>query len=99
MAASSDTPSHYIVPKATYYQVFAALTVLMVLTILASRVDLEGWNVPIALAIAGIKATLIVLFFMHVRYGPPLVKAFAASGFLWLIILFAFIAADVLTRN
>ena len=94
-----EASSHYVVPTRTYFVVFAWLTVLMVVTIAASRVDLEGWNVPVALAIAGIKATLIVLFFMHVRYGPPLVKMFAASGFLWLVILFAFLAADVLTRN
>ena len=51
------------------------------------------------LPIAAAKATLIVLFFMHVRYGSPLVRLFAMSGFVWLIILFAFVAADVLTRN
>ena len=93
------TTEHYVVPKGVYYRVFACLAVLMIATIVASRFDLEGWNVPVALAVAVTKATLIVLFFMHVRYAPPLVKLFACSGFLWVLIMFAFIAADVLTRD
>lgn len=90
---------HHVVPKTTYYQVAFWLAVLMVLTVGASRLDLGDWNVPIALAIAGLKALLIVMFFMHARYGSPLLKLFAAGGFLWLLIMFAFIASDVLTRG
>lgn len=89
----------HVVPTSVYYKVFVALGILMVVTVMASRIDLEGWNVPLALAIAAAKATLIVLYFMHVRYGSPLVRLFAISGFVWLAILFAFVAADVLTRN
>jgi cytochrome c oxidase subunit 4 len=87
-----------VVPKSTYYIIAAWLGVLLVLTVAVSFVNLGHWNVPIALAIATIKATLIVLVFMHVRYGSPLVRLFAAGGFLWLAIMFAFIAADVLVR-
>ncbi len=54
---------------------------------------------PLALAIAALKATLIVLFFMHVRYGSPLVKLFSPCGFVWLVIMFTFVVADVLTRD
>ena len=94
-----ESNSHHVVPTRTYFMVFVWLAVLMVITIAASRIDLGGWNVPIALAIASLKALLIMLIFMHVRYSSPLVKMIAASGFLWLGIMFAFIAADVLTRN
>jgi cytochrome c oxidase subunit 4 len=90
---------HHIVPKSIYFKVSVWLFALMVATVVASRIDLEGWNVPLALAIAAAKATLIVLFFMHVRYSSPLVRLFAMSGFVWLAILFVFVAADVLTRN
>jgi cytochrome c oxidase subunit 4 len=90
---------HHIVPKSTYFQVAVWLFVLMLATVIASQINLEGWNVPIALAIAATKATLIVLFFMHVRYGSPLVKLFAMSGFVWLAIMFAFGAADYLSRG
>ena len=90
---------HHVVPKSVYFQIFVWLAVLLVVTVAASRIDLEGWNVPLALGIAAVKATLIVMFFMHVRYGSPLVKLFSMCGFLWLVIMFAFVAADVLTRE
>jgi cytochrome c oxidase subunit IV len=90
---------HYVVPKSIYFKVSVWLFALMIATVVASQIDLEGWNVPLAMVIAAAKATLIVLFFMHVRYGSPLVRLFAMSGFVWLAILFAFVAADVLTRN
>jgi cytochrome c oxidase subunit 4 len=73
--------------------------VLLALTIAAARFDLGAANVPIALAIAIAKAILIVLFFMHVRYGSPLLRLFAAGGFFWLLIMLAFILADVQARS
>ena len=89
---------HHVIPKSTYYVVSALLMLLLVLTVAAARVDLGAANVPIALAIAIAKAILIVLFFMHVRYGSPLVRLFAAGGFFWLLIMLAFILADVQAR-
>ena len=89
---------HHIVAKSTYYKVAICLGVLLALTVVVAQFDLEGWNVPAALAIAIAKATLIVLFFMHVRYGTPLIRLFAAGGFLWLAILLVFMASDFLTR-
>ena len=88
----------HVVPKSTYYIVSVLLAVLLVLTVAAAKVDFGAWNVPIALAIAFAKAILIVLFFMHVRYGSPLVRLFAAGGFFWLLIMLAFILADVQAR-
>jgi cytochrome c oxidase subunit 4 len=90
---------HHIISRSTYYIVFAWLVVLLVLTVAAARVDLGVWNVPVALAIAIVKAVLIVLFFMHVRYGTPLVRLFAAGGFFWLLIMLAFIVADLQARS
>jgi cytochrome c oxidase subunit 4 len=89
---------HHVVPKTTYFTVAVLLGALLVLTVAASRFDLGMWNVPIALAIAVAKATLIVLYFMHVRYGSPLVRLFAAGGFFWLIILLAFLITDIQAR-
>jgi cytochrome c oxidase subunit 4 len=89
----------HLVPKATYYQVAFLLGILLVITVAAAQVNLGGWNVPVALFIAAVKAVLIVLYFMHVRYGSPLVRLFAAGGFLWLAILLSLIAADVLKRT
>ena len=89
----------HIVPKSTYYTVCVLLAVLLFATVAAAQLDLDEWNVPIALAIAMVKAALIMLFFMHVRYATPLVKLFAAGGFLWLAILLTLTMADYLTRT
>jgi cytochrome c oxidase subunit 4 len=89
---------HHVVPKSTYFVVSVLLAVLLVATVAAARVDLGPWNVPIALAIATTKAILIVLFFMHVRYGSPLVRLFAAGGFFWLLIMLTLILTDVQAR-
>jgi cytochrome c oxidase subunit 4 len=88
-----------IVPKNIYYRVALALLVLFVLTIAVAFVHLGPFNVYIAVTIAMIKATLVVLYFMHVRYHTRLTWIFASAGFLWLIILFALTLADYATRS
>jgi len=88
-----------IVPKKTYYRVALALLVLFILTIAVAFVHLGPFNVYIAVTIAVIKATLVVLYFMHVRYHTRLTWIFASAGFLWLIILFALTLADYATRS
>jgi cytochrome c oxidase subunit 4 len=89
----------HIVPKLTYFIVFACLAVLLVITVLVAQFNLGHWNTPIAMSIALAKAALIVLFFMHIHYATPLLKVFAAGGFLWLTLLFLFTFSDVLTRR
>lgn len=89
---------NHVVSKTTYYQVAGLLFLLMIVTVVAGIYDLGAWNTPIALAIAGTKAVLIVLVFMHVRFGSPLLKLFAAGGFLWLGIMMAVTFSDYLTR-
>ena len=89
----------HIVPKAVYFKTAAALAVLLVATVAIAEVDLGYFNTPLALAIAVAKAALIIFFFMNVRHGSPLLKVFAAAGFLWLGIMFLLTMADVLTRS
>lgn len=90
--------AHHVASVRTYYTVSVALAVLLALTIAASRLDLGYFNVPAALLIAAAKAVLIILYFMHIRWSSPLHRLFAGAGFLWLMLLFVFLAADVLWR-
>jgi cytochrome c oxidase subunit 4 len=55
-------------------------------------------NTPIALAIALLKASFVVIFFMGVRYNTPLTKVVVITGFCWLFILFGLTLNDYLTR-
>jgi cytochrome c oxidase subunit 4 len=88
-----------IVPKKIYYRVATALFVLFVMTVAVAYVDLGDWNIYIAMTIAVIKATLVLLYFMHVRYQTKVTWIFASAGFVWLIILFALTLADYTTRS
>ena len=70
------------------------------LTVWAGLTDFPGQlNVIIALTIAVVKATLVVLYFMHVRYSSKLTWVFVCAGIIWLFILFAFTLSDYLTRG
>jgi cytochrome c oxidase subunit 4 len=89
----------HISNKSLFYTIFGTLIVLTLVTVLIARQDFGAMNTPIALAIAGFKATLVILYFMGVRYNTPLTKVVAASGFVWLIILFGITMGDYLTRT
>ena len=82
-----------------YYVVFAALLVLLAVTVGIAQLELGPLNFLAAALVASIKAVLIMLFFMHVRYSPPLIWLVAFAGFAWLAILFAFTMADYYTRT
>jgi cytochrome c oxidase subunit IV len=89
---------HIIVPVRTYVSVFAALLVLTALTYLVATQDFGWLNTPIALAVALGKASLVVIYFMGVRYNTPLTKVVVVAGFFWLFILFGLTLNDYLTR-
>lgn len=91
---------HHVQSVGTYTAVFFALLVLMGLTILASEVTIvnTAGNNIVALAIAVIKASLVVAIFMGVRHSPKLVRFWAISG-LCCILLFIFIGIDFWSRG
>jgi cytochrome c oxidase subunit 4 len=89
---------HHHPTRGTYIAVFISLMVLLGVTVLVAEVELGRWNFLAAAVIASIKALLIILFFMHVRYSPPLTWLVSAAGFFWLAILFGLTMADYLTR-
>ena len=89
----------HVVPIPVYLGTFAALMVLLVLTLAVAPLRLgTAVNTAIAMSIAVAKATLVVLYFMHVRYSSKLVWLWAGIGFLWLVILFVITMSDYLTR-
>ncbi len=91
--------SMHIVPPRVYYAIFGSLMVLTGLTVAAAFVDLKVLNTVVALTIAIVKATLVVLFFMHVKYSTRLTWVVAASGVVWLAIMFSITFADYLSRG
>ena len=106
MAEQQHTPEIHVTPLSTYLLVFAALAGGTLLTWWVSTINVEltlfghliSLNTPIALLIATIKATLVILFFMHVIHSTRLTWVVIIGAFLWLGVLFVLTFADYLTR-
>jgi cytochrome c oxidase subunit 4 len=92
--------SVHIVPIRVYLAIFLSLLVGTALTVVAATHDFP-WqlNTIIALTIACIKATLVVLYFMHVRYSQRLIWLIVGSALFWLVIMFALTFSDYFTRS
>jgi cytochrome c oxidase subunit 4 len=91
--------SHPVVPIKIYVGVFLALIALTITTVAASKVELGEYNFIVAMTIAVIKGTLVVLFFMHVKQSSSMTKLFVVAGFFWMAILFVFVLSDYLSRG
>jgi cytochrome c oxidase subunit 4 len=91
--------AHPITSVRTYVLVFIALIIGTVLTYLAALVDVGWLNTPLALGIALAKASLVVIYFMGVRFNTPLTKVVVVAGLFWLLIMFALTMNDYLTRD
>jgi cytochrome c oxidase subunit 4 len=91
--------SAHIVPVKNYLAVFGVLMVLTVATYEVAKIDLGGFNLVVALAIAIVKATCVILIFMHVKYSTTLTKAVVASGFFFFLVMIFFTMNDLMTRS
>jgi cytochrome c oxidase subunit 4 len=73
--------------------------VLTTITVIVAFINLGGLNFPVALGIAIVKATLVILFFMHLKYSSRLTKLICGTAFVFLIILFGLTLSDYLSRG
>ena len=89
----------HISPVSSYLTVFGTLMVLTTVTVAAAFTNLGSLNFPIAIAIAITKATVVVLFFMHVKYSSKLTKFVVASCLFFLACLFGLTFTDYLSRG
>ena len=92
--------SNHVLSVRLYAVIFLALVALTLTTTGVAFIDLGGgFNVTVALTIAVVKALLVILFFMHVRYSDRLTWVFVGAGFFWLAIMMALTLGDFLTRG
>ena len=97
--------AHHIIPLKTYFKVFGALMVLTVLTVLAAKLDLtqflgDGpWNVILAMIIAIVKSSLVLLFFMHLYYDNRTNLLFFLGSIFFLIVFITFTYFDIAYRK
>lgn len=102
MGANEDvmeqTAHGHILPVRMYVTIWAALMVFTFVTVLASFAELGIFNIIVALLIATIKGTLVVLFFMHLRYSSRLTWVVVIASVFWLGIMFSLTMTDYISR-
>lgn len=89
----------HVASKGSYVGIFLTLMALTGVTVAAAFVNLGVFNAGVALAIAVFKATLVVLFFMHVKYSSQLTKLTVVTSFFFLAIMFFLMMADYMSRG
>jgi cytochrome c oxidase subunit IV len=97
--AEHEEYEEHVVPYTVYLAVFGALMVLTVLTVVVAFFDLGNLNVTVALTVAVMKASLVVLFFMHAKYQSQIIKLVVLASIVWLGFLFLITLSDYLTRG
>jgi cytochrome c oxidase subunit 4 len=90
---------HHIVPKRLLYKIFGILVVLTILTAVTAQMDLGSFNVPLALAIAGSKATLVVMFFMALKYDKRVNTLVFMLGLVFVAVFLIFTLFDTAFRG
>ncbi len=96
---SGHAAPHHQASLAAYFVVFFVLMILTVITVWVSRIDLGTLNTGVAMIIAVTKATVVILWFMHVIHSPRMTWIVVISSFLWLAVLFVLTFSDYLTRS
>jgi cytochrome c oxidase subunit 4 len=89
---------HHQAPLTAYFVVFFTLMILTVVTVWVSRIDLGAMNTAVAMVVAVAKATVVILWFMHVIHSPRMTWIVVIASFLWLGVLFVLTFSDYLTR-
>jgi cytochrome c oxidase subunit 4 len=96
---SRQGETEHVVPVSVYLAIFVTLLALTATTTAIAFVDLGPWNTVVALGIAVVKASLVVLFFMHLKYSPLLNRTVLLGGLFWLAIMIGLTMTDFATRG
>ena len=94
---SENTP--HIASDANYLTIFSILLVLTAVTVWVAFLELGPLNTPVAMAIASVKAIVVILYFMHLKFSPGQTKLAAAAAIFWLLILLIVTFFDYVGRT
>ena len=89
---------HHIIPIPVYAGVLGILILGTIITVGVAQIDFGAWNTVIAMFVATIKASFVLLYFMHLKYDNAMNRVIFGSGFFFLLILIAFSIIDIITR-
>jgi cytochrome c oxidase subunit 4 len=96
---ASEEHRQHVIASSVYVGIWAILMVLTGVTVFASYIEMGDFNIVVALLIATVKATLVVLFFMHLYYSSKLTKVTMIAAIFFLFLLLALSLTDYLTRG
>jgi cytochrome c oxidase subunit 4 len=99
MAAHSHTEEHHITSNKTYIIVWAALMVMTAITVYVSYINFGMLNIVIALVVASIKASIVALYFMHLKFEDSITWVFALFPLSLLALLIGMTITDTFTRT
>ncbi len=85
----------HLVPTGTLVAAGLALLVLTVITVAVTKIDVGEFNLPIALGVAAIKATIVILVFMHLRWDRPFNLLVLIGSMLFVVLMMCFTMMDV----
>lgn len=89
----------HIVPPSVFLTVLIALLVLTVITVGVSKIEMGAWNIVVAMLVASIKAGIVGLFFMHLKYENPLIWLYVAFPIILLFVMIGGLFIDNPNRN
>ena len=90
---------HHIISMKVYLIVFVSLLFLTVITVFSAQIDLGSFNIILALLIATIKSSLVLLFFMHLYYDNKTNLLFFLGSVIFLCIFITFTLMDINYRK
>ncbi|MBX7231999.1 MAG: cytochrome C oxidase subunit IV family protein [Bdellovibrionales bacterium] len=90
--------NHHVIPFRVYLNILLILLLFTVVTVVVSRIDFGAANAFIAMFIASIKAGLVLLYFMHLKYDDKLFPTVFFISIFFLLVMFAFSHLDIITR-
>jgi cytochrome c oxidase subunit 4 len=96
---STNTVTHHILPLSVYLKIGVGLIILTGLTVWIASLDFGPYNLLIAMVIAATKASLVALFFMHLKYDNKLYSVVFIIGVFCLAVFIIITMFDTLRRD
>ncbi|MEM9355305.1 MAG: cytochrome C oxidase subunit IV family protein [Pseudomonadota bacterium] len=85
----------HVMPLSVLFGIFAALVLLTILTVIAAQFSFGAWEVWVSLGIATIKAALVAIYFMHLRYDRPFNAVVFLSAIVFVALFLALTLMDL----
>lgn len=91
--------AHHVIPIRVYLTIITTLMILTIVTVWVAFYDFGFLNTVLAVGIACVKALLVVMFFMHLKYSARILWLYAGAGAVFFIIMIALLLSDYRSRG